>query len=107
MKVILSKTTTITHQVHHYDNGMAYVEYWHNARLKDAFFTLSSGLWPDGTVRPGYRKYFYSPTGEKTNKTLAQLSGRAVEDFAYFELLRSITEDGKLLDFEGNEIVEI
>ena len=107
MEIKLRKTTEITHQSHDYENGFSYVEYWHNSRLKDSIFVLTSGLYPDATIKPGYTKYFYSPTGEKIGKPLSQLTNRAVESFEYFNLLRSIDEDGRLLDFEGNPIVEI
>ncbi len=107
MEIVLKQTTSITHQVHNSDNGFSYVEHWHNYRLKDSFFALTSGLYPNATIKPGYTKYFYSPTGEKIVKPLGQLTNRAVEDFEYFNLLRSIDEDGRLLDFEGSPIVEI
>lgn len=107
MEIKLRKTTEITHQSHDYENGLSYVEYWHNNRLKDSFFVLTSGLYPDATIKPGHTKYFYSPTGEKSGRPLSQLTNKEVEDFEYFSLLRSIDEDGRLRDFEGNLIAEI
>lgn len=104
MELVNHRTINIQVKRHNFDNGFSYVEVWHNNRLNDAYFARSEFLFPDGALKQDGIKYFYSPSGEKTNKTLEQLTVRPVEEFEYFDQLRYIAENGVLFDLHGNKI---
>ena len=92
MKTILKKVINLETKRHDFDNDFAYVEIWRNSKLKDCFFAEKQYLWPDGSLKRGGLKYFYSPeTKEEVEKEIKSLN---CSRFTSFSRLFYFNEDG-------------
>ncbi len=60
MKTIVKKVIKLETKRHDFDNDFAYIEVWRNNTLKDCYFAEKQYLWPDGSLKKGGVKYFYS-----------------------------------------------
>lgn len=99
MKLVLDKTIRYRTFIHEFDNLWIGVENWENARIKDSFFCLHGDLWPDGSLRTGKTKYFYSPySGEDIVKEVKQID----PNFKWFDKLYFISPvTGEILRVDG------
>lgn len=99
MKTIVRKTLVLETKRHDFENEYAYLEVWSNAQLKDCYFASKDFLFPDGSIKNGGRKYFYSKyTGEDVEKEIKALN---YENFNAFEKLYYYDEDGNVLRYDG------
>ncbi len=96
-KLVLDKTTRYRTFV--IDFGMWQgVERWENARLKDSFFCQAGDLWPDGSLRNGKTKYFFSPySGEEIKKEVGPIDS----NFKFFDYLYYHDEQGEIRRVDG------
>ena len=75
MKTIVKKKVTLETKRHDFDNEFAYIEQWRNSILTDCYFVEKQFLWPDGSVKQGGIKYFYSPLhGDEVDKEIKPLN---------------------------------
>ena len=75
MKTILKKIVRLETKRHDFDNEFSYIEVWRNNTLKDCYFAEKQYLWPDGSLKKGGIKYFYSPLhGDEIEKEIKPLS---------------------------------
>ena len=102
MKVISQQTLTLKTLRHDFNNDFAYIEQWVNNGLKDCYFAEKESLFPDGTVKPMHRKYFYSPFTDEPEKSVKQVNTHtfnAFENLFYYDDegdVFCITDDGDL-----------
>lgn len=93
MKTIVKKVIRLETKRHDFDNDFAYIEVWRNNTLTDCYFAEKQFLWPDGSLKRGGLKYFYSNldifNAEKEIKPL---------NYKKFELFSKLF----YLDREGN-----
>lgn len=101
MKVISQNTLVLKTLRHDFNNDFAYIEQWVNHGLKDCFFAEKESLFPDGTLKPKCRKYFYCPYMEEPEKTVKQVN---TSTFNAFENLFYFDEEGDVfcITNEGN-----
>jgi hypothetical protein len=60
VKTIVKKVIRLETKRHDFDNDFAYIEVWRNNTLTDCYFAEKQYLWPDGSLKRGGLKYFYS-----------------------------------------------
>lgn len=105
MKTILKKTINLETKRHDFDNEFAYIEVWSNSHLKDCYFAQKDFLFPDGTLKYGGIKYFYSKyTGEDVEKELKPLN---YDVFDSFDKLFFCDEDGEIVRIDNTKAEEI
>ena len=88
---------------HDFDNDFAYIEVWRNHTLTDCYFAEKQYLWPDGSIKRGGLKYFYSSLGyidpEKEIKPLNYSQFNGFDSLFYFDVDGSICQiDSESLD---------
>lgn len=99
MRTIVKKTIHLETKRHDFENELAYLEVWSNAHLKDCYFAEKDFLFPDGTIKNGGKKYFYSKyTGEDVEKEIKPL---IPETFGAFEKLYYYDENGNAVRVDG------
>ena len=99
MKTILKKVIKLETKRHDFDNDFAYIEIWKNARLKDCYFAEKQYLWPDGSLKKGGIKYFYSPLKqEDVEKEIKPLN---YDTFKWFNRLYYFDENGFVCLIDG------
>jgi hypothetical protein len=74
MKTVLKKTIKLETKKHDFDNEFAYIEVWSGTKMKDCYFAEKEFLYPDGTIRSGGRKYFYSLASTAVEKRIKQVN---------------------------------
>ncbi len=101
MRTIFKKVINLETKRHDFDNDFAYVEIWKNQVLKDCYFAEKQYLWPDGSLKKGAIKYFYSPLyGDDIEKEIKSLK---YKDFNYFNNLYYINKDGVICQIESEQ----
>ena len=111
MKTIVKKVVKMETKRHDFDNDFAYIEIWRNNTLKDCYFAEKQYLWPDGSLKNGGLKYFYSPLhGSDIEKEIKPLN---YASFNWFSRLFYFNGDGEvrsidcdLLEHESSSITE-
>ena len=99
MRTILKKTIHLETKRHDFDNDLAYIEVWSNAQLKDCYFAEKDYLFPDGTIKNGGKKLFFSKyTGEDVEKEIKALNYLT---FDAFDKLFYFDEDGEAFRSDG------
>ena len=99
MKTIVKKTVTLETKRYDFDNEFAYIEQWRNTILTDCYFAEKEYLFPDGSIKAGGKKYFYSSLKEAdVEKTIKQVDLRK---FDWFDRLYYIDEEGIICPIEG------
>ena len=99
MKTIVKQTITLETKRFDFDNEFAYIEIWSNAHLKDNYFAEKDALYPDGTIRQGGKKYFYSEfSGEDVEKKIKPIN---VLTFKAFDKLFYYDQDGSIYRIDG------
>ena len=112
MKTIVKKVVNLETKRHDFDNDFAYIEIWRNSTLKDCYFAEKQYIWPDGSLKKGGIKYFYSPLhGTEIEKEIKPLN---YENFKWFNRLFYVNEDGEVVqidceqsDMEQSSVEEI
>ena len=98
MKTIVKKVIRLETKRHDFDNDFAYIEVWSNNTLKDCYFAEKQYLWPDGSLKRGGLKYFYSRNSagfiEKDIKTVNYNKFNCFDRLYYFD------EDGEILQID-------
>lgn len=99
MKTIVKKTITLETKRFDFDNEFAYIEIWSNANLKDNYFAEKDSLYPDGSIKQGEKKYFYSAfSGSDVEKEIKPVN---VANFKAFDKLFYYDEDGGVYRIDG------
>tara|TARA_B100000945_G_scaffold27121_2_gene18895 strand:- start:6487 stop:6804 length:318 start_codon:yes stop_codon:yes gene_type:complete len=99
VKTILKKTVSLETKRHDFDNEFAYIEQWRNTILIDCYFAEKEYLFPDGSIKAGGRKYFYSPMqGDDIEKTITRVN---LAKFNWFDRLYYIDENGVICQIDG------
>jgi hypothetical protein len=99
VKTIVKQTITLETKRFDFDNEFAYIEIWSNAHLKDNYFAEKDALYPDGTIRKGEKKYFYSEfSGEDVAKKIKPIN---VLTFKGFDKLFYLDEIGEVYRIDG------
>ena len=94
MKTIVKKTIKFETKRHDFDNDFAYIEHWQNTTLKDCYFAEKQYLFPDGSLKIGGTKYFYSPfSGEDIEKQIEPVN---FNKFKWFDRLFYINREGEI-----------
>lgn len=93
MKTIVKKTLNIETKRFDFENEFAYIETWHNTKLKDCYFAEKEFLYPDGTIKAGGKKYFYCSTPEDVEKRIKALN---YLNFKWFDHLYFYNETGEI-----------
>jgi|TARA_R100001163_G_scaffold16523_1_gene14930 hypothetical protein len=92
VKTIVKKVIRLETKRHDFDNDFAYLEVWRNNTLKDCYFAEKQYLWPDGSIKRGGIKYFYSPLhGEEIEKEIKSVR---LDKFDWFDRLFYLDGDG-------------
>jgi hypothetical protein len=105
MRTIVKKTINLETKRHDFENEFAYIEVWSNAQLKDCYFAMKDFLYPDGTIKNGGLKYFFSKyTGEDVEKEIRALDCTM---FNSFEKLYYVDEEGEVCRWDGVKAAEI
>lgn len=96
---------TITYKVFRFDfdNELAYIEQRKNARLVDCYFAEKDGLWPDGSIKPGYNKYFFCSNPDNVQKIVKPID---CLNFDFFNHLYYFDDNGKIFRVDGKEMVD-
>lgn len=101
MKLVLDKTIRYKTYIHDFENGWVYVEKWINNSFKDSFFAEKTKVFPDGTLKSGGYKYFFSLPGEPVSKPkVMKIQCDKFRDFDHLYCIDMIS--GDILDVEGN-----
>ena len=104
MKTIVKKTIKLETKRHDFDNDFAYIEHWQNTSLKDCFFAEKQYLFPDGSLKLGGIKYFYSPfSGTDIEKDIKPVN---LNKFNWFDWLFYINTEGEVCSIYENSDVE-
>lgn len=99
MRTILKKTVHLETKRHDFENEFSYIEVWSNAHLKDCYFVQKDFLFPDGTLKHGGVKYFYSKyTGEDVEKEIKSVN---CDTFDCFDRLFYYDEEGETIRIDG------
>lgn len=99
MKIVEKRQLTIQNLMHEFD-GFVYIEIWHNNRLHDNYFAFSGQVYPNGQVKAGAKKFFYSPYSlDEIQKEVVPVKN--IESFNYFDKLYSINEEGEVIRIDG------
>ncbi|MDB4314454.1 hypothetical protein N9955_00335 [bacterium] len=105
MKTIVKKTITLETKRHDFDNEFAYIEVWSNAQLKDCYFAEKESLYPDGSVKNGHKKFFFSKfSGEDAYKEVKSID---YTKFKSFEKLYYYDEEGDILSIGSANTIEV
>ena len=100
MKTIVKKVIRLETKRHDFDNDFAYIEVWRNHTLTDCYFAEKQYLWPDGSLKRGGLKYFYSNSSlndvEKEIKTLNYSKFNGFDKLYYFD------KDGEIQKIESD-----
>ncbi len=100
MKTIVKNVIKLETKRHDFDNDFAYIEVWRNAALTDCFFAEKQFLWPDGSLKRGGTKYFYSPLhGNDVEKEIKQVN---LKKFNWFDRLYYFDEEGEIQKIESD-----
>lgn len=104
MRTLVKKTITLETKRFDFENEFAYIEIWSNAQLKDCYFAEKDFLYPDGTIKKGGRKYFFSKySGEDVEKVLRPI------DYIKFEAFNKLyyyDENGDCFCIDGKPAEE-
>ena len=104
MKTIVKKKIKLETKRHDFDNDFAYIEHWQNTSLKDCFFAEKQYLFPDGSLKLGGIKYFYSPfSGTDIEKDIKPVN---LNKFKWFDRLFYINTEGEVCSINENSDVE-
>lgn len=99
MRTIVKKTINLETKRHDFENEFAYIEIWSNAHLRDCYFANKNFLFPDGSLKTGGKKYFFSKyTGEDVEKEIKPIN---YETFESFDKLYYYDEDGNVVRWDG------
>ena len=99
MKTIVKKSIKLETKRHDFDNDFAYIEVWRNNSLTDCYFAEKQYLWPDGSLKLGGIKYFYSSLRrEEIEKEIKTLNYKM---FKLFDCLYYFNEDGDICQIES------
>lgn len=99
MKTIVKKTIHLETKRHDFENEFSYIEIWSNAHLKDCYFAIQDFLFPDGSLKNGGKKYFYSKyTGEDVEKEIRPIN---YETFNNFDKLYFHDDEGNVTRIDG------
>ncbi len=83
MKTIVKKTIKIETKRHDFDNDFSYIEIWRNNTLTDCYFAEKQYIWPDGSLKNGGIKYFFSTMGKPyTEKEIKPLNYKNFNRFS-------------------------
>ena len=94
MKTIVKNVIKLETKRHDFDNDFAYIEIWRNAALTDCYFAEKQFLWPDGSLKRGGIKYFYSSLhGDDVEKNIKSVN---LEKFNWFDRLYYFDEEGEI-----------
>lgn len=105
MRTIVEKTITQKTLRHDFDNEFAYIEHWNNNHLRDNYFALKEELFPDGSLKPKARKFFYSPFyGDEIEKEIKPVKW---DKFNWFDKLYYFDEEGEITRIDGVRAEEI
>ena len=105
MRTVVKRITIHEVKRHDFENEFAYIEIWNNNHLTDCFFVEKEGLFLDASVKPEYKKYFYSPySGDEIEKEVKAIK---VSAFKWFDKLYYIDESGEIFKIDGTPINEI
>jgi len=101
VKTIVKKVIRLETKRHDYDNDFAYIAVWRNNTLTDCYLAEKQYLWPDGSLKLGGIKYFYSPLlGEEIEKEIKPLNCKL---FNLFDRLYYFDEDGDICQIESEQ----
>lgn len=101
MKTIVKQVIKLETKRHDFDNDFAYVEVWRNNTLTDCYLAEKQYLWPDGSLKLGGIKYFYSPLhDEEIEKEIKPLNYKM---FNSFSCLYYFDEDGDICQIESEQ----
>lgn len=95
MKTIVKKTIVLETKRYDFDNEFAYIEVWHNNKLKDCYFAEKEFLFPDGSIKSGGKKYFFCNTPDDVEKRIKPIN---YEGFKWFDLLYFLDESGEIFN---------
>ena len=98
MKTIVKKVIKLESKRHDFDNDFAYIEVWQNNNLKDCYFVEKQYLWPDGSLKHGGVKYFYSSEKKVTEKEIKPLN---FNHFNQFDRLFYLDGDGIIAQIDS------
>ena len=98
MKTIVKKVIKLESKRHDFDNDFAYIEVWQNNSLKDCYFAEKQYLWPDGSLKRGGIKYFFSSEKKVVEKEIKPLN---FNYFIRFDRLFYLDEDGVIAQIDG------
>lgn len=101
MKLILDKTIRIHNYIHDFENGWVYVLKMENSRAVDHFFADRSKVYPDGTLKKGGQKWFFSPPGFDVCKGIDPIQPDRFNDFDH---LYMINEFGEIVNVDGEVV---
>jgi hypothetical protein len=102
VKTIVKKVIRLETKRHDFDNDFSYVEVWRNNNLKDCYFAEKQYLWPDGSLKKGGIKYFYSTlNGEEIEKEIKPLN---YEYFNLFDRLFYLDGNGDIRPIDSDAI---
>lgn len=105
MKTIVRKQIILETKRHDFDNEFAYIEQWSNSQLKDCYFAEKRSLFPDGSLKKGYKKFFFSPySGEQIEKEIKPVN---CAGFRWFDKLYFLGEDGEIYRIDGKPAAEV
>ena len=102
MKTILKKTILLETKKFDFENEFSYLEQWSNGTIVNCFFAEKEYLYPDGTIKNGGKKYFFSKDkGEDICKKIKCLD---YEIFTSFDKLFYTDEDGEIFNINGSKV---
>jgi len=102
VKTIVKQVIKLETKRHDFDNDFSYIEVWRNNNLKDCFFAEKQYLWPDGSLKKGGIKYFYSTlNGEEIEKEIKPLN---YKHFNLFDRLFYLDRDGGIRQINSDTI---
>ena len=94
MKTIVKNVIKLETKRHDFDNDFAYIEVWRNHVLHDCYFAEKQYLWPDGSLKRGGIKYFYSFTD--SNNIEKEIKPLSYELFDRFDKLYYLDGEGEV-----------
>lgn len=94
MQLVLHRTVEYKTYTHDFGNGFVFVQNWANKTITDEFFVHYGDLYPDGSVKKGKKKYFYSPYDPpNATKEVGQVK---VSKFKWFDRLFYVDGNGEV-----------
>lgn len=104
MRTIVKKTIVLETKRFDFDNEFAYIEQWSNAHLKDCYFAEKNYLFPDGSIKNGGKKFFYSPySGDEVEKEIKSVD---CHKFKWFDKLFYFNDEGEILSINDGGLSE-